>query len=104
MDSKLYQQLHKKIPRDTLDNIFMTLQDVMIMTIEQGGDNTCKLGHRSKGTKKETPALPHLVCPQEVVEKGQHVMGGPCIHTPVPVGPLLRTDEAEESIMAIMGV
>ena len=84
----------------------MTLQDVMIKTIEQEDDNTHTLGHQSKGTKKETPALPHLVCPQEVMEKGQHLMRGPCMHTPVAVSPLLQTDDPDdkgeqELIMAI---
>ena len=97
---------HKKIPRQTLDSVFMTLQDVMIKKMGQGGDITCKLGHQGKGTRKQTPALPCLVCSQEVTETGQHVVGGPCMCVPVPTSPPLRRDNeedghAEQSLMTI---
>ena len=95
----------EKIPRQTLDNVFMTLRGVAIEAIKRGGNKIHKPGHWGKGTEKETSALPCLFCPQEVTETGQHVIGGPCMHVPVPMSPLLRRcdeeDGHEQSLMSV---
>ena len=57
---------------------------------------TCKIGHTGKGTQQNNPALPYLICPQDVIEKAHHVLGGPCLHVPTPTSPLPTSDEEVE--------
>ena len=81
-----------RTPRQTLDNVFMSLQDCMVGILERGGDNTYKLKHSSKNTKKNSPALPYRICPQEAISQGRDVLGGPCMAIQLPKHPLLLLD------------
>jgi hypothetical protein len=57
------------------------------------GDNTYKLKHSSKNTKKESPALPYRICPQEAIDQGREVLGGSCMAIQLPKHPLLMVDD-----------
>ena len=86
------EESFSRTPRQTLDNVFMSLQDCMIGTLERGGDNTYKLKHSSKNTKKNSPALPYRICPEEAIDQGRDVLGGPCMAIQLPKHPLLLLD------------
>ena len=83
------EESFNKTERKALDNVFMTLQDCMIGILQRGGDNTYKLKHSSKNTKKNNPALPYRICPQEAIDQGEDVLGGPCMAIQLPKHPLL---------------
>ena len=93
---ELVANVHKafnKVSKETLDNTFMSLQLCMELSLERAGNNTYKLGHQHKKKKRNKSALPYNVVPQETLEKGFHVLGGPCMHIPTPIHPLLAAEE-----------
>ena len=93
---ELVKNVHKAFKdtkKETLENTFMSLQLCMELSLERGGNNTYKLGHRKKDERGSKPALPCNTVPQETLEKGFHVLGGPCMHIPVPTHPLSASED-----------